>query len=140
MTSHWADGKPVSDPPAPLLRVFSTKLPAKILPKPIDLMHPFVEDRHDTDVPVGQPAPIDIVPPVTKQVTLDAERCRNGSRCHAVGFDAIEGSKQIGDVAIGPPDSPAIPRVAIDLVQAIGGRLLDTDLCHGIQALLRAIT
>jgi len=40
-------------------------------------VHPFIQDRHDADVAVGQLAPIDEVTLVAEEETIDAELGRN---------------------------------------------------------------
>jgi hypothetical protein len=66
----------------------------------IDLMHPLVQDRHDADVAVAKPPPVDEVPLVSEKVTFDAELRRHGFRRHAVGLDLPEGVEQSLDLAV----------------------------------------
>lgn len=103
---------------------------AEIFPEAIDLVHPLVQDRHDADVAVREPPPIDEMPFVAEEVAIDAEFGRNGSRWRLVGWDAVDGLEQAGD-AVGLLRAPTIPGVAIDLVEPPGRRLLDADLDPG---------
>lgn len=106
----------------PMLRVtLSVKLlqmpaHAEIFPEAIDLVHPLMQDRHDTDIAVREPAPMDEVPFVAKEETFNAELGGNGSGWCPVGFDTVERLEQAGDVAVGLLRPPAIAWVAIDLV------------------------
>ena len=54
--------------------------PAKVVAKTRGLMHPFMQYRHDADVAVREPPPIDEVPFVAEEVAFDAELGRNRPR------------------------------------------------------------
>ena len=58
-----------------------TQIPArsavKIFLESVDLMHALMQDRDDTDIAVGQSAPIDDVVFVPKEEPFDAELCRD---------------------------------------------------------------
>ncbi len=51
---------------------------AKIIAITVDLMYALMQDRHDSNVPIRQPPPIDEMPFVPEEEALDAERRRNG--------------------------------------------------------------
>ena len=53
---------------------------AEIFPEAIDLVHPLVQNRHDADVAVREPPPIDEVPFIAEEVAVDVEFGRNGPR------------------------------------------------------------
>jgi hypothetical protein len=103
----------------------------------IHLVHAFVQDGHDADVAVRQPAPIDKVPFVAGAKAVDTEFGRHGFRRHPAGLDLVEGLEQSGDVAFRLFGAKAFARIAIDLVEAVRGRPLDAD---GGQLRFRAMT
>lgn len=102
-------------------------LQPKILAEAIDLMSPFMQDRHDPDIAVRQSSPVDEVPFILEKIPFDAKFRRNGSRHYPMTFDSVESLEQAGDVAIRLFSSPAVPRVAIDFVETVRGRLLNAD-------------
>ena len=51
----------------------------KILPKPVHLVHPLVQDRHDADVPVRQPPPVHEMMRVPEVEAFDPELGRDGA-------------------------------------------------------------
>jgi hypothetical protein len=57
-------------------------LSLEIFTETIDLVHPFMQDRHDADVAIRQPSPIDKMPFVPKIIPLDGELGRDGFRHH----------------------------------------------------------
>jgi hypothetical protein len=61
------------------------KVSGEILSEPVNLVHPFMQNRHDADVAVEQLAPIDEVMLVAKEETVDAKLDRNGLRGNTVG-------------------------------------------------------
>ena len=63
---------------------------AEILAEAIDLMHPLVQDRYDSDVLVRQFSPIDEMPFVSEEVPLDTERNRDRFRHDPVSVDPVE--------------------------------------------------
>ena len=109
-------------------------LEAKIFPEAVDLVHSLVQYCHDTYVIGRESAPVDEMPFVAKEVALDSELGRNGTRLCFACLDPIESGEQTGDVTVGLFSSPTIPRVAIDLVKPVGGRLVNEDvyLVHAI--------
>src|SRR3546814_11914991 len=50
---------------------------AEVVAEALDLMHPLVQDRHDADVAVAEPAPIDDVPLMPEAEPADAELRRD---------------------------------------------------------------
>ena len=52
--------------------------PRKVLPKPVHLMHPLVQDRHDADVPVRQSPPVHEMMDMPEVEAFDPELSRNG--------------------------------------------------------------
>ena len=50
----------------------------KILPKPVHLVHPLVQDRHDADVPVRQTPPVHEMMEMPEVEAFDPELSRNG--------------------------------------------------------------
>ena len=111
-----------------------------VLAEPIDLMHPFVQDRHDADVAVRQSSPIDEMSFVSEEIPVDAELGRNGSRYYAVRSDLFESLEQTDDVAIRLFGAPMVPRVAVNLVETVGGRFLDRGQQPSGQVRFRAMT
>ena len=73
---------------------------AEILAEAGDLVHSLVQDRHDADVAVRQSSPIDEMPFVTEEITVNAELGRNGSRGNLVGSDPVERFERAGDLAV----------------------------------------
>lgn len=51
---------------------------AKIFLEPVDLVHALMQNRDDTDIAVGQSAPINEVVLVPEEEPFDAELCRDG--------------------------------------------------------------
>jgi hypothetical protein len=90
-------------------------------------VHAFVQDCHDADIAVGEPAPVDEVPLVAKDVAIDPERRRDGPRQDAVALDPVERLEQTGDVALRLRLSPPVAGVAVDRVEAMRRRLLNPD-------------
>src|SRR5690606_40540463 len=64
------------------------------------LMHSLVQDRHYTDVAIGEPAPVDVVPLVPEDEPLDPELRRNRLRRHVAGYDAGKSIEHAGKVSI----------------------------------------
>ena len=100
-----------------------------MFPKSPDLMHPLMQDRDDADVAIAEAPPIDEMPLVSEDVAVDPEIPRHRPRQNPVRLDPCEGFEQTGDVTLGLVLPPAVPCVAVDLVETVGGRLLDPD-CH----------
>ncbi|PQV43957.1 hypothetical protein B0G83_13012 [Paraburkholderia sp. BL21I4N1] len=75
-TSPKHGSNPAFSIPLPLP---ATNSQTEIIPEPIDLMHPFVQNRDDADVAVRKKAPIDEMVFVTKEIALNAEFRRNGT-------------------------------------------------------------
>jgi hypothetical protein len=94
-------------------------------------VHALVQDRHDADVAVGEPAPVHEVPLVAKDVAIDPERRRDGPREHGVALDLVERLEQTGDVALRLRLSPPLAGVAVDRVEAMRRRLL-TRTANGL--------
>src|SRR3546814_5913825 len=90
-------------------------------------MHSLVQDRHDTDVAVAEPAPIDDVPLIPEEEPVDAELRGDRTGNYLMRGDLPEGVEQPGDVVVRLLASPAVTRVAIDLIEAMGRRLMDAD-------------
>ena len=55
----------------------------KILPKPVHLMHPLVQDRHDANITVRQPPPVHEMMRVPEVKAVDGELCRDRTRRRA---------------------------------------------------------
>ena len=62
----------------------------QVVPEPIHLMHPLVQDRHDADVPVRQPPPVHEMMRVAEVEAVDGELCRDRPRRDAVHLDFVE--------------------------------------------------
>lgn len=101
---------------------------APIIAEPVHLVHPLMQDRHDADVAVQEPPPVDEMMGVPKVEPLHPELGRNRARSDTVPFNPIKYSEQFGDVSIGLVSTPAAPRLAINLIQPQGRGLLDA---HG---------
>src|SRR3546814_17561185 len=93
-------------------------------------MHSLVQDRHDADITVAEPAPIDDVPLIPEEEPADAELRRDRTGNYLMRRDLPEGIEQPGDIAVRLLASPAVTRMAIDLIAAMGRGLLDTDGGH----------
>src|SRR3546814_790797 len=93
-------------------------------------MHSLVQDRHDTDVAVAEPAPIDDVPLIPEEEPADAELRRDRMGNYIMRGDLPEGIEQSGDGVVRLLAAPAVPRMAIDLIEAMGCRLLNADGGH----------
>src|SRR5574337_1053867 len=106
---------------------WSCRSQSKIFPESFDLVHPFVQNRDDADVPVRQPSPINEMPLVAEEIAVDAERGRDRPRHHAMAFDLVETPKQPVDVAVRLLHSPALPRMPVYLIDPMRGCLLDAD-------------
>jgi hypothetical protein len=91
-------------------------LQAEIVPEPVDLVHPLMQEGHDANVPIREAAPIDKVPFVAEKLTFNTKVGGNGLGMCLVRIDAVESLKQPVDVAVGLFRTPAVARVAIDLV------------------------
>lgn len=109
---------------------FSLRSRVRIVFEAVDLVHPLMQDRDDTDVTVREYSPVDEVPFVTEVVAFDAEVGRDGTGRGATGCDAVECFEQAGDVTVRLFGAPALARVAVDFVDPPGRRLLDEDLGH----------
>jgi hypothetical protein len=99
----------------------------KIFPKPVHLMHPLVQDRHDANIPVRQPPPVHEMMLVPEVEAVDGELCRDRPRRDAMHLDLAERCKEIGDVAISLFSAPTVARVAVDLVKPQRCSFLDAD-------------
>lgn len=106
----------------------------EILSEPINLVHPFMQYRHDADVAIGQLPPVDEMLLVVEEKPIDAEFGRNGFRGDAMRGDPVEGGKQSGDVAVGLFGPPPIPRVTVDVVQAQRRTCLNADPSHPVRS------
>jgi hypothetical protein len=115
---------------------------AEILPEAIDLMHALMQDRHDADIAVAEPPPIDEVPFVLEEVAFDAELRWYRPRCHAMALDFPEGFEQSRNVTVRLFTPPLVAGVAVDIVETVRSRLLDADGGHSGsgQFRLRAMT
>src|SRR5690606_493998 len=101
----------------------------KVIPKAIDSVHPLMQYRNDTDIAVRKPAPVNEMLCVTKKIPVDAKLGRDGAGQGFAGLYPIESLEQAGNIMLGLLRSPTIPRVAIDLIEPVGRRLLNPDLC-----------
>ena len=63
---------------------------------------------------------------IAANISLYAELRLNGPGRHPAGCDTVESLEQACDAAIRLVDTPAVARVAVDVVEAMEGRLLDT--------------
>src|SRR5690606_32273322 len=64
----------------------------------VDLMHALVEDRHDADLAVREPAPIDDMALIAKRESLDAEFGRHRPGQDPMRLDAAEGLEETLDI------------------------------------------
>ena len=99
----------------------------KILAEAIDLMHALVQNCHDSDIAVRQSPPVNEMPFVAEEVTIDAEHRRDRFRHHAACLDFLERFEQTYDVPVRLFGTPMIAREAIDFVETVRGRRLDAD-------------
>lgn len=98
------------------------------IPEPVDLMHPLMQEG--ADIAVRQRPPVHEMLLVAKEIALHFKLGRNRFRRYAARFDLLKRGKQAGDIADGLRLAPVITRVAINLVEAVRGCLLDPDsLC-----------
>jgi len=104
----------------------------EVIPEAVDLVHAFVQDRNNPDVAIRERAPIDKMVFVPKEEPLNAKLGRDGFRHDAVGRDLVEGGEQARDVFLGLIISPSVACVAVDVVEAMGGRFLDANGGHRI--------
>jgi len=112
-----------------------------VLPEPIRLVHPFVQDRHDANAAVAEQFPVDEVLLIPADVSVDAELGRDRAPGEAVVGDGLEALEQAADVAFGLGLAKRIACVGVDLVQAAGGAVLDLEGAQaGARGALRAIT
>ena len=86
-----------------------------------------MQDRHDADVAVFQPAPIGDVVPAAAEVAVDAEGGRDGAGEGGAAFDLGDGFEEPVDILLGSGVAPAVARLAEDLARAMRGRTLDAD-------------
>ena len=63
---------------------------------------------------------------IAANISFYAELRLNGPGRHPAGCDTVESLEQAGDAAVRLVDTPAVARVAVDVVEAMEGRLLDT--------------
>ncbi len=103
-------------------------------------MHPFVQDRHDPDVAIREMPPINDVVFIPKEEPIDSEFRRDGFRGDTVVLNLVEGGEQASDVFLRLILAPPVPCVAVDVVEAVGGRLLDANGGYECQERFRAIT
>lgn len=54
-------------------------LQIEVFPETIDLVHPLVQDRDDTDIAIGKQAPVDKVALVAEDIALNAKFRRDGA-------------------------------------------------------------
>lgn len=97
----------------------------EIIPEPLDLMHPLMEDRNDADIAAREAAPIDKMLLVAEKISVDAKLCWNRPGHHATALDLLERFEHPRDVAIRLFGAPSIAGVSIDVVETVGCRLLD---------------
>jgi hypothetical protein len=102
---------------------------AKIFLETVDLMHPLMQNRDDTDITIGKSAPIDEMVLVSKEVSFNAKLCRDLSRDNPMGLDPLKRRKHADDVAIGLILAPSVARVAVNVIEAARRRFLNSD-CH----------
>jgi hypothetical protein len=88
-----------------------------VVAKSIHLMHPLVQDSDNTDVAVRQPSPIHKMMRLPEVISLYAKFGGHWVRGNSVAFNLIERREEVSDVPIGLLRTPAIARVAVDLVK-----------------------
>ncbi len=91
-----------------------------------------MQEGHDANVPIREAAPIDKMPFVAEKITFNAKVGGNRLGMGLVGIDAVESLEQPVDVAVGLFRTPAITRVAVDLVESPGRRFLKPYLGHAV--------
>jgi hypothetical protein len=102
----------------------------EILLKAIYLMHLFVQDRHDTNIAVAEPPPINEVLLISEKIAVDTELCRDWPRYHAMGLDFPEGFEQSSEIAISLLTASLVSGVAVNGVEAVRRCFLDPDGGH----------
>ncbi len=100
---------------------------SEILAEPVDLVHALMQDRDNADVPVRETPPIHDMPLVAEHKAIDVKCRRNRPRHHRVRLNTLEGFEQSSDVRFRLFRAPAVTRVAIDVVETMGGRLLNPN-------------
>ncbi|WP_172972176.1 hypothetical protein [Roseibium aquae] len=83
----------------------------------VHLMHPLVEDGGNSDVPVRQSPPVYEMALVAKEVSLDPELGRHGSRRDSACVDLLESGEQTGDVDLGLRLTLPVAGLAVDFVE-----------------------
>ncbi len=89
-----------------------------VLAKPIELMHPFVHNGHDTDSAVGEQAPIDIVMLKSGVEFIYPELGKYSAPSRVSQSDIGKTLKQAANIANGLLIAPGISRVDINFVEA----------------------
>jgi len=69
------------------------KVESKILTEPFNLMHPRMQDRHNTNIAIAKFAPIHHMLLISETISLDAKFSRNGAGKHTGGIDPVKGGK-----------------------------------------------
>jgi len=115
--------------------IYSTgvKVESKILTEPFNLMHPRMQDRHNTNIAIGKLAPIDHMLLISETIALDAKFSRNGAGEHTGDIDPVKGGKQTGDITLSLGRAPTLPGITVNIIQPQGGGFLDTHLTHELR-------
>ena len=104
-------------------------------------MHPFMQDRHDPDRPIGQQTPVNVMMLASDIEAVDAELSGDGSPRRTARRDVLEAREQATDVGLRLGLAPGVQAIGIDVVEATARRVLDAKGRHGDQRLaLRANT
>ena len=113
----------------------------RIVPETLDLVHAFMQDRHDPDRPVGQQPPVDVVTCASHVETVDAERGGDGAPGQPTRRDILETGEEATDVGLRLGLAPGIAAVGVDIVETTPGRFLNPKAGYvGQRRALRAKT
>ena len=110
-----------------------------IFPEAVELMHPFVEDGHDTDRAVTQDAPVDEMAFVTTVEAVDAELARDRPPGYGSISNRFEPDEQSADIMFGLRLAPTVEGAAINVIDPRVRSSADA-ITHKACGLFRAIT
>ncbi len=74
-----------------LIEAQAEGLQSKVISKSIDLMHAFMQDRPDADVTIAELPPIDEVPLISEDITINPELGRHWARHHLMRLNLAKG-------------------------------------------------
>jgi hypothetical protein len=105
----------------------------RIVPETFDLVHAFMQDRHDPDGAVRQYAPINVVVFAADVEALDAELGGDRTPCDPAGRNVLETRKQTTDIGLPLRLTPGLAAVVVDVVEPTTGCFLYTKVGYVAQ-------